>query len=239
MLRSQSWQVLTVSLVCGVHAAPVRAQWDILAGTGALEWQARTPLGWQGGTVFTPAGGPLEIRLLLSWDVPTTGRTWTGGTRMKVQIDNCGNGDAVRDQFIPIGVPNFTPNRAGTAQRYGDIIEIDRDDLPPGQGSGWILADQSQTTSFSFDNPIVAYTFTLDLDGTEGMRTITSVHRRIRQDLTDPALRMVIIEPDVIEGRSFIPTTELRDLRIVVPAPATVLLVAFAAIPACTRRRRN
>ncbi len=124
-------------------------------------------------------------------------------------------------------------------QVFGNVLKIDTgpDALPPGQGPGWVgLVQHVAAGGQSRANPIGAIGYTLNLDGTQGDRSIGGVFLQ-RADF--PLGHVVDVAPTPFNETDFlVPFLHHSPLTVsVVPSPTGGVIV-LAGLAACARRRR-
>lgn len=235
--------VVAFRWACGFAVLSISSS-TVLA-QASWRWQGSTDGGatWTSGMIAVPREqATLLVRGVWEWDRSATqGFAFREMSLMDVTVtgtDGSGAGDTTGDF-------HYHPVLGGVAplneQRFGNVIKIDRssDTLPPGAGPNGLWSFQTNVLGEIrvFDNPLVFFTFRLDLDGSLGERRVSELFRAYMDPMnsTDRVLRLFVTEGNAVE----FPVVSRQALSInVVPIPSSCLPPAFgAALLTCRRRR--
>ncbi len=226
------FSLLTIVLLGGAAQAQT-----ILAGHGVLEWQALTSNGWQSSHVVVESAH-VQLRLVASWNVPVS-RSYFAQTFMDVVVAGAGETDWA--SACNVIVPPTNTIARGVPSFVGPVLKIDAlgDSSFPGEGNGWVYIFQDNFTGIGYDSPIPIYEFLLDLDGSLGTRSVTSVHRDLQ--FAEPRRHMRIADFNFpVSQLSFLVETEIRGIDIeVIPAPSSAILGVVALSALGVRRRQR
>lgn len=210
-------------------------------GTGSVVYQVSTDGGatWAGGNVqVQPSQASVLFRAVASWD----GFNAVGfaGTQFDSVISNAGAGDAVANPTRP-GTTSGGSAQTLVATRFGTQIKIDdsRDTAAPGAGARGVfpgqLAQQFAGTNFSSANPLVIFQFQLNLDGTEGTRSVNNLY--IAPSGGDTVSRYMRVYTSGT-GAQNTPTSTTTGASVeVIPSPGALALLGMGLAAAGRRRR--
>jgi hypothetical protein len=227
------------ALICAVatgaaaQSLPATFRWQVSPDEGAS---------WTSVAAVAPSQASVLVRLRASWqDVPSTNEffaeTYFDGLVLSAgpsdtvaslaRITSLGNG-----QLIPYG----TGPGGAIGHRFGSTIKLDQtpDTSAPGAGIGWInprqrIGDAGLIPSTL--NPITLFQYRLNLDGSEGTRTISGLWR------IDPSTGA----PWATVHNAFATLGNFDvtffDAQVIVPTPAGVCVGVMAGAWAMRRRR--
>lgn len=211
-------------------------------GTATFTWQGSTDGGasWEEGSVSAAPNSSVLMRSVVAWSaVPHTGHAF-GTVRFDVAVSDSGEGDAVGGMgYGPYGtgVPSTV-----AATRFGSTIKIDdvRDTLPPGLGGRTVQPSQlTPQIEYPIDlrNPAPVFYFRVDVDGTEGTRTVSAIFAPPVPGGNDID-RFVFLYYDVGGANNLPLSTYGGHFAIrVVPSPGGCGVVVFGVVWGCSRRR--
>jgi len=183
----------------------------------------------------------------------TTSQAFTVRVRARVSWSN--NGDAhyfIGANFDPfvlrqpethlqdaISNPVFltslglSENPNAVIMAVGPFLKIDRaNDLDlPGLGPSWMTASQNRNLGlFDVSNPLTIVEFDYFVDGSSGVRSISSV-------LSQSSQGSIVLTHSLTNAISVLPATVLPATITVIPAPGVLALLAPPALAAARRRR--
>jgi len=213
-------------------------------GTGTIGYQVSTDGGttWQNGTVNVPQSQTsVMVRIQASWSADNNMYAFAG-SQFDVVVSGASAGDNVANAARP-----FPTDKGATqtivATRFGNQIKIDdaRDTSGPGLGTRGVfpgqLVEQFAGTNFSSANPINIFTFTLNLDGTAGLRSFSNLYiAPSGGNTTDHVMRVYTSSSG--GQNNPVTTTNGGGVNVVVPAPGALALLGLGAI-ATGRCRRS
>ncbi len=229
------WRDLAVQLlgcvVAVVAGVPSNASAQVPASS-TFHWEVSTDgISWTSSDVAVPISQhSLQIRARVEFDPPQSqdfttcfGQTFFDAT--VTGIGGAGAFDSV-DSFVR---PGWSWCRfASVSTRFGNMIKIDEpgDTLLPGGGTGWLRPCQlnfSVGIEENWENPITAFSYRLNFDGTPGVRDISA--RLGWNNTSVPPNHFVSVWSRAAGGQSrgyILPTTLAPPLRITVLCPADV-----------------
>ncbi|MDX2147472.1 MAG: hypothetical protein SFZ23_08105 [Planctomycetota bacterium] len=205
-------------------------------GTGAIRYE--TSVGgdaWQTGLRTVTPGTTVNVRVVVSWDVP--GALGFAGAQPDFIIDNAGAGDAVSNIERPVPF-NFAPQTI-VSSRFGNSIKIDdsRDTLGPGLGTRGVTPGQGVqafTPNFSTANPAVIFTFSYTPDATATVRDLRFTFIAPTGGNTTDRIFRVYTSAN---GAQATPTSTVTGASIAIPAPGALALLGLGGLAAGRRRR--
>ena len=209
-----------------------------LAQSGTATWQCSIDHGanWVSDVELdTPRS--IRVRLLMGWSlVPDA--LGLGGSQFDAIVIGGRPGDNVTDITRPRPF-NFAAQTL-VASTYAEGIKIDAnlDTAPPGAGAGWIACGQNGPeagpTDFNSSNPVVVFTYTLNIGSDTGTRHISNIFNdvfgRALAVYTSTGTGLVRMSAGVVENSSSVVT--------VVPTPSTLGCMAGLCALGSRRFRR-
>lgn len=214
------------------------------AGTGKFTWEVSKDGGasWSGGIVdCDETQTSVLVRAVASWS-QDAGYAFAGA-----QFDVAVTGPAGTDgDGDSTGGYSRISNGANVAQtvvesRFGETLKLDdsRDTSAPGAGTRGVfpgqLVQNFAGSNFTTSNPAVLFTFTYNLDGTLGARTIDTFFRAPTGGNTSDHFMVVYTTATGGQNR---PLAELNGATInVIPAPGALALLGLGGLVAGRRRR--
>jgi hypothetical protein len=228
-------------LVLSVLAVATAASSNAIAQIpGAMTWQVSLDDGatWLGGDVpVSPSQSSVRVRLMASWGATVGGASppvWFVGTTLDPFVANVGLADTIGQVRRRSTSGYALVGSSIVVQRFADMLKIDQfiDTALPGQGQAWLTTSQGTEFIgvFEYGNPIEMLSYSLTLDGSIGVRTITGAWATLSGTSGLPSAFLST-------GQTVMPT--FHDARIIVPTPGAAGLAGVAAWAAFARPRRR
>lgn len=130
----------------------------------------------------------------------------------------------------------LAPRPGIAVSAFQGLLKIDRDTdlLPPGLGPNWVTPAQTPVfEGFNLSNPIPILSYSYTLDGTPGVRTVSSAIAQ-RSDETNAQF----FDADIgVSTPIYVPVTQLPATITVIPAPSPLAAILLAGLLASRRRR--
>ena len=212
-------------------------------GTGSIVYQVSADNGatWNNGTIdVDQSQTSVLVRIQASWSSDLNMYAFAG-SQFDAVVSGAGAGDSVSDATRPFPT-GAGSNQTIVATRFGNEIKIDdvRDTSGPGAGTRGVfpgqLVEQFAGTNFTSANPINIFTFKLNLDGTEGLRSFRNLYiAPSGGNTTDHVMRVYTSSSG--GQNNPVTTTTGGGVNVVIPAPGSLALLGLGALAAGRRRR--
>lgn len=232
MTHAAIFFALTLSASCNVLAqtqvVPVTSTWQISTNNGAT-WSS-------GQTVVPQSTSSVRVRMEVSWTPPVPDpQTFLGAALFDGYVrgtNGAGPADTVTNIFM-LDNGFFAPARAAIQGRRvaSDLLKIDPgDNAALGLGLLNSANNAPVTGGIVFGSQVVVFDYRLQLDGTLGSREIGLVYGAVSQPVS--------IVTTTVPSSSYTvqPLTQAATL-VVVPAPASTVMVGTCAAMLLRRRR--
>lgn len=234
--------VLSILVVAGVAAA-ASAQ----VTSPVISWQVSTDNGatWSSNAVLNSAG-TVKVRGVGSWS--GTGGLALGAVAFDGTILNTSAGDSVTgisaaknangDAGSFFDFSRSSQSLSYVASTFGTTIKIDdsTDVSAPGAGTKNIVAGQSTLqfggTNVNTANPVTFFVYDLSVDGTAGVRTISSL-------LKTTSAMSVYTTTGGLSTRfnASVIAQNSATVEVLIPTPGTLALAGLGGLAAARRRR--
>ncbi len=222
----------TISIISAI----TNAQAYRFEGSASFSWQSSTDQGvtWRSNIVETSPGADLLIRAHVAFE-SGPGR-YLNYTAFDPFVTSAGLGDQA-DSFSFVFPWTSTAFLASFHEGSTLRIEYGNDGAPPGQGAGWVVANQNPSIHpITSANPISIFSFRYHADSTPGDRILETRFQRPASWEDGRFMRIgVFADPDLTV---YVPMVTVEPLTIrVIPAPSALGALAAGFIVAARRRR--
>jgi MYXO-CTERM domain-containing protein len=211
-------------------------------GTGNISYEVSADNGttWQTGTIeVLPTQASVLFRARATWSADG-GMYAFAGAQFDAVVSNAGAGDSAANATRP-GTTGTGSAQTLVASRFGNQIKIDdsRDTAAPGQGARGVFPGQlvqNFTTSFSTANPLVIFQFQLNLDGTEGTRSVSNLYVPPSGGNSTDRFMRVYTSAGGAQNNPLSSSTGAA-VNVLIPTPGALALMGMGLVGVGRRRR--
>jgi hypothetical protein len=231
--RTLLLSILAFSVSCRIGQAQI---------TATFEWLSSADGGstWQRDLVVQDTQQSVLVRARVAWTPVSDVYFAYAAFDVTVRAVGGGHSDTVSELGSQPSFWNYLGWTGFSSTRFGDTLKIDeaRDTAPPGQGERWIGPFQTNPTGpplMHAENPVEFFQFRLNLDGSLGLREVSSV---FLNPMSRPNQFIGLYQPPYTQSDIWVPSTLIPGTVTVIPSPGVTGILLGVGTLLVRRRGR-